>query len=295
MTVKKAVIPAAGLGTRLLPATKVQPKEMVPVVDKPAIQYIVEGAVRAGLTDILIITGRGKSVMEDHFDRALELEQQLEAAGKTDELEQVRAVAELAEIFYVRQKEPLGFGHAVSLARNHVGDEAFAVMVPDEIIPEPRGAEKQFWPRMVDAHEKTGGSIIAVHRLPREVISSYGVIDPAGEMDEGLVKMAGMIEKPAADEAPSDLAALGHYIFNPEIFDALDRTTAGHGGEIQLTDGINLVARESNVHALLHDDPVYDIGKKLDYVKGTIEMALRRDDLAKPLHDYLVEVVAREG
>ncbi|MGH2736789.1 MAG: UTP--glucose-1-phosphate uridylyltransferase GalU [Actinomycetota bacterium] len=294
MTVRKAVIPAAGLGTRFLPATKVQPKEMIAVVDKPAIQYIIEGAVAAGLTDILVVTSRGKSVMEDHFDRSLELEQHLEASGKTEELEQVRNAATLADLFYVRQKEPLGFGHAVSVARDHIGGEPFAVMVGDEIIPEPQGDELPFWPNMIEAHEKTGASVVAVQRIPKEDISSYGVIDPA-DSAHGLVRMAGMVEKPPADEAPSDLAATGHYIFTPAIFEALDRTTAGHGGEIQLTDGINLLAQENEVYVYVHEGPIYDTGKKLDYLKATIELALRRDDLAKPLREYITEVAGRES
>ncbi|MGH2749853.1 MAG: UTP--glucose-1-phosphate uridylyltransferase GalU [Actinomycetota bacterium] len=293
MTVRKAVIPAAGLGTRFLPATKAQPKEMLPVIDKPGIQYVVEDAVRAGIEDILIITSRGKATIEDHFDRSPELEHHLEAAGKTEELEQVRAIGRLAEIHYVRQREPLGFGHAVSVARFHVGNEPFVVMVGDEIVPERVEGEKPFLPRMLECYEETQSSVVAVQRMPLEEISSYGVVDPAGWEADDLVEMKGMVEKPAADEAPSDLGSVGHYIFSPDIFDAIDRTSAGVGGEIQLTDGINLLAQEKSVYAYVHEGPIYDVGKKLDYLKATIELALRRDDLAKPLKEYLNEVTSR--
>ncbi|MGH2778975.1 MAG: UTP--glucose-1-phosphate uridylyltransferase GalU [Actinomycetota bacterium] len=293
MIVRKAVIPAAGLGTRFLPATKSQPKEMLPVIDKPGIQYIVEDAVRAGIEDILIITSRGKSAIEDHFDRSLELEQHLEAVGKTDELAEVRAIGEMAEVHFVRQKEPRGFGHAVSVARSHVGDEPFVVMVGDEIVPERIDDEPPFLERMIECYEQTSSSVVAVQRMPLEEISSYGVVDPAEWTADDLVRMRGMVEKPARNDAPSDLGSVGHYVFSPDIFDAIDRTSAGVGGEIQLTDAINLLAQEKSVFAYIHDGPIYDVGKKLDYLKATIELALRRDDLAKPLMDYLNEVVGR--
>ena len=293
MQVRTAVLPAAGLGTRFLPATKSQPKEMIPVIDKPGIQYAVEEAVRAGVEDILIVTSRGKATVEDHFDRSLELEQHLEAAGKTDELAEVRAIGEMAEVHFVRQKEPLGFGHAVSVARSHVGDEPFVVMVGDEIVPERINDEPPFLERMIECYEQSSSSVVAVQRMPLEEISSYGVVDPAEWTADDLVKMRGMVEKPARDDAPSDLGSVGHYIFSPDIFDAIDRTSAGVGGEIQLTDAINLLAQEKSVFAYVHDGPIYDVGKKLDYLKATIELALRRDDLAKPLMDYLNEVVGR--
>ena len=293
MTVRKAVIPAAGLGTRFLPATKAQPKEMLPVVDKPGIQYIVEDAVRAGIEDILVITSRGKTAIEDHFDRALELEHHLEAAGKLEELEEVRALGEMADMHFVRQKEPLGFGHAVSVARAHVGNEPFVVMVGDEIVPERIEGEKAFLPRMLECYDQTKSSVVAVQRMPLEEISSYGVVDPGDWSAEDLVRMKGMIEKPSAEDAPSDLGSVGHYVFSPEIFDAIDQTSAGVGGEIQLTDAINLLAKERAVYAYVHEGPIYDVGKKLDYLKATIELALRRDDLAKPLKEYINEVASR--
>jgi UTP--glucose-1-phosphate uridylyltransferase len=293
LTVRKAVIPAAGLGTRFLPATKAQPKEMIPVVDKPGIQYIVEDAVRAGIEDILVVTSRGKSSIEDHFDRSLELEHHLESAGKTEELAEVRAIGELAAMHYVRQREPLGFGHAVSVARSHVGNEPFVVMVGDEIVPERIEGEKPFLPRMLECYEQTQSSVVAVQRMPLEDISSYGVVDPGEWSADDLVRMNGMVEKPSSEDAPSDLGSVGHYVFSPDIFDAIDQTSAGVGGEIQLTDAINLLASQKAVYAYVHEGPIYDVGKKLDYLKATIELALRRDDLAKPLKDYLNEIVSR--
>ena len=292
-TVRKAVIPAAGLGTRFLPATKSQPKEMLPVVDKPGIQYIVEDAVRAGVTDILIVTSRDKDSIQDHFDRSPALEAHLQETGKTEELELVRAVGGLADIHYVRQKEPLGFGHAVSVARTHVGDEPFVVMVGDEIVPEPVGSERAFLPRMLEVFASTQSSVVAVQKVPREEISSYGCIEPGDYTSEDVVKMLGMVEKPPVEDAPSDLASVGHYIFTPAIFDAIDRTSAGHGGEIQLTDAIKLLIAEQSVYAYVHEGPIYDVGRKLDYIKATIELALRRDDLAKPLREFIDEVAER--
>ena len=286
MTIRKAVIPAAGLGTRFLPATKSQPKEMMPVVDKPGVQYVVEEAVRAGIDDILIITSRGKVTLEDHFDRSLELEGHLAAAGKNEELRQVRAIAEMADFHFVRQKEPLGFGHAVLLARAHVGDEPFVVMVGDEIVPEPEAGEMDLLPRLVDAYGRTGASVVAVQRVAGEAISGYGVIatdDTSGD----LRRVTSMVEKPPAAEAPSDLAARGRYLFTPDLFDAIEKTKQGVGGEIQLTDAINLLAREREVYAYIYEGLIYDVGKKMDYLRATIELALRRDEFAGPLADLL--------
>lgn len=288
MKVRKAVIPAAGLGTRFLPATKAQPKEMIPVVDKPGIQYVVEEAIRTGFDDILIITSRGKSTLEDHFDRSLELEHHLEAAGKSDELEQVRAIAGLADIHFVRQKEPRGFGHAVLLARAHVGDEPFAVLVADEIVPEPREGERDVLPELARVYERNGAACIAVVKIAPEDVSSYGIVDP-DEIEGNVVLIKDMVEKPTPGAAPSDLAARGRYLFTPDLFDAIERTTAGVGGEIQLTDAVRLLAKESSVYAYIHDGPIFDVGKKLDYLKASIELALRRDDIAKPLAEYLSE------
>jgi UTP--glucose-1-phosphate uridylyltransferase len=290
MSVRKAVIPAAGLGTRFLPATKSQPKEMIPVVDKPAIQYVVEEAVRAGIDDILIVTSRGKQTLEDHFDRSLEFERHLESVGKLDEAEVLRAIARLAEIHFVRQQEPLGFGHAVLMAKKHVGGEPFAVMVADEIVPEPTAEEHDLLPRLLDIHDRTQHSVIAVQRVAREDVSSYGII-AAEDFDGDSARITDMIEKPPIDEAPSDLAARGRYVFTAEIFDELAQTPRGVGGEIQLTDAIRSLAKRGSVHAYVHEAPIYDVGKKLDYLKASIELALRRDDLAKPLMEYLAERV----
>ncbi|MGH2695038.1 MAG: UTP--glucose-1-phosphate uridylyltransferase GalU [Actinomycetota bacterium] len=288
MSVRKAVIPAAGLGTRFLPATKAQPKEMIPVVDTPGIQYVVEEAVRAGISDIVIVTSRGKQTMEDHFDRAFELERYLESKEKIEELEEIRRIAELAEIHYVRQREPLGFGHAVACARHHVGDEPFAVLVGDELVPEPRGEEVPLLPELMAAYDRYGASVVAVQEVPKEDVSAYGIID--GEpVENNVQRLRDMIEKPPTEEAPSQLASRGRYVFAPEIFDVLDRTEPGVGGEIQLTDAISLLAKEASVYAYVYEGPIFDVGKKLDYLKTTIELTLRRDDLAKPFKEWLAE------
>jgi UTP--glucose-1-phosphate uridylyltransferase len=286
MAVRKAVIPAAGLGTRFLPATKAQPKEMIPVVDRPGIQYVVEEAVRAGIEDILIVTGRGKGAIEEHFDRSLELEHHLEEAGKSEYLEEIRAIGRLADIHYVRQKEPLGFGHAVLCARAHVGDQPFAVLVADEIVPEPQGDERDLLPQLSQLHDRLGAAVIAVQEVAHEDIASYGVIDPEA-IEDNLYRVKDMVEKPPPAEAPSDLASRGRYVFTPELFDAIERTSRGVGGEIQLTDAIRILAAEGSVFAYAHDGPIYDVGKKLDYLKATIELTLRRPDLAKPFAEYL--------
>jgi UTP--glucose-1-phosphate uridylyltransferase len=290
-SVRKAVVPAAGLGTRFLPATKAQPKEMLPVVDRPAIQYVVEEAVRAGIDDILIITGRGKRSLEDHFDRSIELETSLDAAGKLEELEEIRRLAELADIHYVRQGEALGLGHAVSVARKHVGDNPFAVMLGDDIMDERFRVLDQ----MLAAHEQTGGSVIAVKRFPIEEISAYGCVDAEALDTEGLVRLRGIVEKPKPEDAPSDLAVVGRYVFTPEIFDALDGTKPGVGGEIQLTDAIAILLEEQPVYGFVFEHGRFDIGKKLDYLRATVELALDRDDLGPEFALYLAEAVRRRG
>ena len=292
MRVKKAVIPAAGLGTRFLPATKALPKEMIPVVDRPQMQYSIEEAVRAGITDILLITSRGKGIMEDHFDRDLELEAHLEQSGKLEELEEVRRIADLARIFGVRQKEPLGWGHAVLQARDHIGGEPFVIMLPDEVVPEPKGNEVPLLERMIDIFDEKGSSVVAVQEVPMESISAYGCVDPE-PVEEDLVRIVSIVEKPAVEDAPSNLGARGRYVVAPEIFDAIERTPPGVGGEIQFTDAVNLLAQEETAYAFVHRGPMYDVGKKLDYLYATIELSLRRDDLSKPLREYLTELTAR--
>jgi UTP--glucose-1-phosphate uridylyltransferase len=284
--VRKAVIPAAGLGTRFLPATKAQPKEMVPVVDKPSIQYVVEEAVRAGIEDILIITGRGKRSIEDHFDRAVELEASLAASGKHDELKEIRRLAELADIHYIRQGEALGLGHAVAVARRHVGDNPFVVMLGDDIMHE----RSRVLEGMLDAYADRGHSVIALMAVQPHEISAYGCVE-ADPVAERLVRLRSIVEKPAPEEAPSNLAVMGRYVFTPGIFDALERTTAGRGGEIQLTDAIGLLLADEPVYGYTFEHGRYDIGKKSDYLRATIELAADRDDLGPDLMAFLEEFV----
>ena len=284
--IRKAVIPAAGLGTRFLPVTKAQPKEMIPVVDKPAIQYVVEEAVRAGLDDILIITGRGKRAIEDHFDRAFELEAELDAKGKHDELEDVVALAELATIHYVRQGEPKGLGHAVGVARHHVGDEPFAVLLGDDIMHE----RSTVLADMLATHERLGGSVIALRRVKPEEISSYGCA--AAEPVEGqTVRITDLVEKPEPSEAPSDLAVMGRYVLTAEIFDVIEQVQPGKGGEIQLTDALDMLLRQAPLYGHVFEKGRYDIGNKLDYLKATVELALEREDLGPPLRVFLREIL----
>jgi UTP--glucose-1-phosphate uridylyltransferase len=289
--VSKAVIPAAGLGTRFLPATKAQPKEMLPVVDKPAIQYVVEEAVRAGIDDILIITGRGKRSLEDHFDRSIELEVALAASGKHDQLNEVRSLADLADIHYVRQGEALGLGHAVSVTRKHVGEAPFVVMLGDDIMDEHSTVLED----MIDIYGRTGASVVAFKSFPVEEMSSYGCADPEPTDDPTLVRLRGIVEKPAPADAPSNLAVMGRYLFTPGIFDALDRTKPGVGGEIQLTDAIAILLAEEPVYGHVFTDGRFDIGKKLDYLRATVELALERDDLGPEFAEFLAEVVHRRG
>lgn len=286
MAVMKAVIPAAGLGTRFLPASKAVPKEMIPVVDKPGIQYAVEEAVRAGIQEIVVVTSTGKEAIREHFARSPDLERHLEATGKLEHLSEVKRLGDMADIRYVMQEEPLGFGHAVSMAEPFIGEDSFVVMVPDEIVPEPRDDESDLLPELIEIHNRLGAGVITVQEVPHEDISSYGSIDPE-VVEPNVYRIKDMVEKPAPAEAPSDLAARARWLFTPEIFDALERTSRGVGGEIQLTDAIRIVAQESAMYAYEYTGSIYDVGRKLDYIKATIELALRRDDLAKPLRDYL--------
>jgi UTP--glucose-1-phosphate uridylyltransferase len=287
--VRKVVIPAAGLGTRFLPASKAQPKEMLPVVDKPAIQYVVEEAVRVGIRDILMITGRGKRPLEDHFDRSFELEAELASKDKTDLLEEVRAIADMADIHYVRQGEPKGLGHAVSVARQHVGSEAFVVMLGDDIMRD----DSRVLEDMLDVYARYGRSVVALKEVAREEVSQYGCVRPE-HVEEGLVRLLDIVEKPAPDDAPSNLAVMGRYIFTPEIFEALDKVEAGAGGEIQLTDAIGLLIEDQTVYGHVFEDGRYDIGNKLDYLRATVELALVRDDLGPAFRAFLVELVERK-
>jgi UTP--glucose-1-phosphate uridylyltransferase len=289
MKVKKAVIPAAGLGTRFLPATKAQPKEMLPVVDTPSIQFVVEEAARAGLTDILIVTGRGKRSIEDHFDRSFELEYFLESKGKTDELKKVREISEIASIHYIRQRDPLGLGHAVAAAEEHVGGEPFAVLLGDDLIHPSMPLLQE----MLAVHERSGRSVIAAMQVAREELVWYGCIEPE-QVSDNLFRVKSIVEKPAPEEAPSTMAAIGRYVFTPEIFRALRETQPGRGGEIQLTDAINLLAQEQDVFAYSFDRGRFDVGNKLDYLKATVEFAIEREDVGQEFRRYLAEVVQRE-
>jgi len=283
------VIPAAGLGTRFLPASKSQPKEMLPVVDKPAIQYVVEEAVRAGIRDILIITGRGKRSIEDHFDRSFELEVELAAKNKHELLAEMRAIADMADIHYVRQGQAKGLGHAVWVARQHVGHEPFAVMLGDDIMDDKSNVLEQ----MLSVHAHYGRSVVALKEVPRREIPFYGCVRPEA-VEEGLVRLLDIVEKPKVEDAPSNLAVMGRYVFTPEIFDAIEQVAPGAGGEVQLTDAMRLLLDDQTVYGYVFEEGRYDIGNKLDYLRATVELALDRDDIGPAFRTFLAELVERE-
>lgn len=287
MAVVKAVIPAAGLGTRFLPATKALPKEMLPVVDRPAIQYVVEEAVAAGLTDVLMVTGRGKRALEDHFDRAIELEQSLEVKGDHAKLALVREATALATVHYVRQGDPRGLGHAVLAAAEHVGREPFAVLLGDDLI-DPRDA---LLATMTEVQQREGGSVVALMEVPHEVISLYGcaAVEPVEGGSDGVVRITALVEKPPADEAPSDLAIIGRYVLSPTVFDVLRETPPGRGGEIQLTDAIATLIASEPVHGVVFRGRRYDTGDRLDYLKANVRLAAERQDLGAPFLAWLRE------
>ena len=284
--VRKAVIPAAGLGTRFLPATKAVPKEMLPLVDKPAIQYVIEEAVSVGITDILVITGRGKRDIEDHFDRSVELEELLAGSGKESELASMRAIADLAQVHFVRQGEPRGLGHAVGMGRHHVGDEPFAVLLPDDITHPKAG----ILAGMLAAHERTGGSVLCLKHVDRRETAMYGCVafEPAGD---SMVEVSDLVEKPAPEEAPSDLGVMGRYVLTPGIFDAIAATAPGRGGEIQLTDAIKGLLAKEKVFGYTFTDGRFDVGNKIDFLKATVMFALERPDLGPDFRTFLEEVV----
>jgi len=289
-SVTKAVIPAAGLGTRFLPVTKSQPKEMLPVVDKPSIQYVVEEAVAAGLRDILIITGRGKHAIEDHFDRNFELEHYLEQSGKLDQLDDVKVVNDMADIHYIRQRDPLGLGHAVNVAREHVGNEPFAVLLGDDIMVD----DAQLLNSMLDVYEREHASVLALLEVTPEEIASLGCAE-VEMVNETLGRIVSLVEKPKPEEAPSNLAVIGRYVFTPSIFDALDRIEPGVNGEYQLTDAIALLLDSEPVYGRVFSEGRYDIGKVPGFLQANIELALARDDLAPDLAKYLGELVRARG
>jgi UTP--glucose-1-phosphate uridylyltransferase len=287
--VRKAVIPAAGLGTRFLPATKAQPKEMLPVVDKPAIQYVVEEAVRAGIIDILVISGRGKRSIEDHFDRSFELEYYLETEGKYDLLKEVRQVSELGVIHYIRQRDPLGLGNAIAVAEPHVQGQPFAVLLGDDIMAEDNHVLQE----MLKVHERYGRSVVAVMEVPKKDIQLYGSIEPEF-VEDNVARAVRLVEKPKPEDAPSNLAVIGRYVLTPEIFDALRDIDPGVGGEIQITDAINRLAQEQAVYAYVFEGGRFDIGNKLDYLKATVEMAIGRDDVGEDCGEVLADLVQRK-
>jgi UTP--glucose-1-phosphate uridylyltransferase len=287
--VRKAVIPAAGLGTRFLPATKAQPKEMLPVVDKPAIQYVVEEAVRAGIIDLLIISGRGKRSIEDHFDRSFELEYYLETKGKYDLLKEVRQVSELGVIHYIRQRDPLGLGNAIGVAEPHMAGQPFAVLLGDDLMAEDNHVLQE----MLKVHERYGRSVVAVMEVPRKDISLYGSIQPEF-VEDNVARAVRLVEKPKPEDAPSNLAVIGRYVLTPEIFDALRDTEPGVGGEVQITDAINRLAQEQAVYAYVFEGGRFDIGNKLDYLKATVEMAVERDDVGEEFGEFLADLVQRK-
>ena len=285
MRVRKAVFPAAGLGTRFLPATKAQPKEMLPLVDKPIIQYGVEEAVAAGCDQIIIVTGRGKQAIEDHFDVSYELEKMLEERGKTDLLQIVRQISDLIHIAYVRQKEALGLGHAVLTARELVGDEAFAVLLADDVIDADVPCLKQ----LMNVFEKTQCSVLATQVVEGPGISAYGVLDanPVPGSDGKLYEVVGMVEKPRLQDAPSNLAVIGRYLLTPTVFETLSDLKAGAGGELQLTDGLKQLLKKEKIYGYVFDGKRHDTGDKLGFLKATVEFALKRADLGGPLREYL--------
>ncbi len=280
--IKKAVIPAAGYGTRFLPATKAQPKEMLSVVDKPLIQYAVEEAVGAGIKNIGIIIGRGKSVIEDHFDISPELERFLEEKQKVDFLEEVRRISNLAEFCYIRQRQALGLGHAILMAENYIGNESFAVLLPDDIFD----CEKPCIRQLIDVHSEFNASVIVLGRTDEEGTKKYGIIKPR-QVAERVFKVEDLVEKPGPEKAFSDLAVIGRYVFGPAIFKAIKRTEPDAKGEIQITDAIKLLLETQPVYGYLFEGKRYDAGDKLGYIQATIELALKRPEFAKKLRDHL--------
>jgi UTP--glucose-1-phosphate uridylyltransferase len=287
MKVRKAIIPAAGLGTRFLPATKAQPKEMLPIVDKPTIQYIVEEAIESGIEDIIIISGRGKRAIEDHFDKSYELEETLLKKEKMVLLEQVQGISNMANIHYIRQKEPKGLGHAISVAKHFIGDEPFAVLLGDDIVESDTPCLKQ----LIGVFERYNSSVVGVQRVPEEDVSKYGIVSPKStEIEPGVIHVADLIEKPSVEEAPSNFAIMGRYVLRPEIFDILENQEPGAGNEIQLTDAIKTLNERQVVLAYEFKGDRYDVGDKLGFVKATVDFALKREDLREDVMAYIEQI-----
>lgn len=285
--IRKAIIPAAGLGTRFLPATKAQPKEMLTIVDKPTIQYIIEECVASGIEEILIITGRNKKSIEDHFDRSIELEMELEKAGKQDMLHMVRDISDMINIHYIRQKEPRGLGHAIHCAKTFVGDEPFAVLLGDDIVYNP---EKPCLKQLMDCYDKYGRSILGVQTVDKAAVNKYGIVS-GNSIEDRVYKVEGLVEKPAVEEAPSNVAILGRYIITPRIFEILEETEPGKGGEIQLTDALLRLLKDENMYAYDFEGKRYDAGDKLGFLQATVEYALRKPELKAGFMEYLKTIV----
>ena len=291
MKVRKAVIPAAGLGTRFLPATKAMPKEMLPIVDTPTIQYIIEEAIASGIEEILIITGKHKRAIEDHFDSSLELEYELERKGKIDLLEVTRKVSNMADIHYIRQKNPNGLGHAIYCARAFVGNEPFAVLLGDDIVYNSDD-EQPCLLQMIEVYQRYQATVLGVQQIQREDVNKYGIVDGV-ELGEGLYQVNDLIEKPSAEDAPSEIAILGRYIITPGIFDILAHTPPGKGGEIQLTDALRQLVKQESMLAYHFVGQRYDVGNKLGFLQATVETALRREDLHEEFIEYLSRILEK--
>jgi len=281
-TIRKAIIPAAGLGTRFLPATKAQAKEMLPIVDKPTLQYIIEEAIDSGIEEILIVTGRNKKSIEDHFDRSVELELELEKKGKTSMLEMVQDISNMVNIHYIRQKEPKGLGHAIHCAKSFIGNEPFAVLLGDDIVD----AEKPCLKQMIEAYDEYKTSILGVQEVAKENVDKYGILD-VKHIEDRVYKVKDMVEKPAVEEAPSNIAILGRYIITPEIFNILENQAPGKGGEIQLTDALQTLATKEAIYAYNFEGKRYDVGDKLGFLQATVDFALKRPELRDDFTDFL--------
>ena len=290
MTVKKAIIPAAGLGTRFLPATKSQPKEMLPIVDKPTLQYIIEEAIESGIEEILIITGRNKKSIEDHFDKSVELELELEQKGKKEMLEMVRDISNMVNIHYIRQKEPKGLGHAIHCAKSFIGDEPFAVLLGDDIVDADTPCLKQ----LINTYDEYKTTILGVQEVAKEDTDKYGILD-VKHIEDRVYKVKDMVEKPSVESAPSNIAILGRYIINPSIFEILENQEPGKGGEIQLTDALKTLSTQEAIYAYNFEGRRYDVGDKFGFLEATIDFALKRDELREDLLNYMKDIVEKEG
>lgn len=291
MKIRKAIIPAAGLGTRFLPATKAQPKEMLPIVDKPTLQFIIEEAIDSGIEEILIITGRNKSSIENHFDKSVELELELEKSGKTELLEEIRKISDMVNIHYIRQKEPKGLGHAIYCAKSFIGNEPFAVLLGDDIVYNP---EKPCLKQIIEIYDEYKTTILGVQEVNKDDVSRYGIVDGKKIVD-GVYKVKDLVEKPHKDDAPSNIAILGRYIINPAIFKILENVKPGKDGEIQLTDGLKELAKIEAMYAYIFKGKRYDVGNKLGFLEATVEYALRREEIKDEFLKFLTETVNKEN